>query len=372
MIKRAPRFCKTGFFAPSDWEDKSKYLCQLSGSPPEAYLKLEHVHGFSGLYNTTTNLFYSENGSLVYYAAAVGVVSSNYASTHDHPKKPKKQKFFTRHNDDITSISMHPNRSTVATGQQKTTGVENKPTVYIWDVDSRARPLNPGQPPGFKAHEPIKIEFDGNERAIGQMNFSPNGKFLLTVSRDDAHTVRVWDWREEPAICLCDEAGMRGVTPRVFGCLWNPFSGLSPESHPSSFITYGKKHILFWDFERLPDGTGRISFKPGVFGDAEIQDVLCACYLPQGHVLTGGPNGSITVFRRVDVANRDAASAQEQLQEKTIDPTELQKLRRRRDLKTVAVQEILGAHSPALSMTPEEDDHSGQWGWRIKNGGSCA
>ena len=80
----------------------------------------------------------------------------------------------------------------------------------------------------------------------------------------------------------------------------------------------------------------------------------------------------MAVFRRVDVANRDAASAQEQLQEKTVDPTELQKLRRRRDLKTVAVQEILGAHSPALSMTPEEDDHSGQWGWKIKNGGSCA
>ena len=365
MIKKAPRFCKTGFFAPSDWEDYATHVCRRSGSYPEAYLKLEHVHGFNGLYNTTTNLFYAregvgdKEGCLVYYAAAVGVVYGDYTD-----KNKKRQKFFTRHNDDITAIGMHPDRKTVATGQQKSTGIGNKPTVFVWDAFTRQRPLVPGTSPNFEATEPIKLEFAAHERAIACLSFSPDGKKLMTISRDDAHTVKIWDWRAGK--CLCDEAGMRGVPPQVFGCLWNPFR--SPESHPSHFISFGKKHILFWNFDENADGTCRISFKPGVFDGAEIQDVLCACYLPQGHILTGGPNGSITVFRKVTDSDADVDFAHDKLREGTLANPEILKLRQRRSLKTVAVQEILHAHGPSAQLSPDEDEHTGQWGWNIKNG----
>lgn len=279
---------------------------------------------------------------------------------------PLSFRFFTRHNDDITSIAMHPFRKTVATGQQKSTGVGNKPTVFIWDAFTRRRPLIPGTSPGFEADEPIKLEFASNDRAIGCLAFSPEGDKLLTISRDDAHTARVWDWRA--GRCLCDEAGMRGVPPQVFGSLWNPFRS---DTSPSHFITFGKKHILFWNFAENADSTCRISFKPGVFGDAEIQDVLCACYLPSGHILTGGPNGSITVFRKVTDSDADADFAQENLHQKTPSHPELQNLRQRRSLKTVAVQEILHAHGPGVQLSPDEDSHTGQWGWNIKNGIEC-
>lgn len=372
MIKKAPRFCKTGFFAPSDWEDYATNVCRRSGSFPEAYLKLEHVYGFNGLYNTSTNLFYAREGpsdtegSLVYYAAAVGVVYVDYADT-----EKRHQKFFTRHNDDITAIAMHPGRKTVATGQQKSTGVGNNPSVFIWDAYTRKRPLLPGTSAGFEKTEPIKLEFTATDRGIACLAFSPendNGSKILTVTRDDAHTVRVWDWRTGK--CLCDEVGMRGVPPQVFGCLWNPFRSI--EGHPSHFITFGRKHILFWNFDENADGSCNISFKPGVFGGAEIQDVLCACFLPQGLILTGGPNGSITVFRRVTDSDADVDFAHEKIHEKTLSRFEMVKLRQRRSLKTVAVQEILRAHGPASQLSPDEDDHSGQFGWNIKNGTSYA
>jgi hypothetical protein len=45
--------CRSGVFAPSDWEDYSTEVCSRSAckgmkdNKPEAYLKLEHVFGYS-------------------------------------------------------------------------------------------------------------------------------------------------------------------------------------------------------------------------------------------------------------------------------------------------------------------------------------
>ena len=40
----------------------------------QAGLKLEFVYGYAGVDNTATNIFYTADGKLVYYAAAVGIV----------------------------------------------------------------------------------------------------------------------------------------------------------------------------------------------------------------------------------------------------------------------------------------------------------
>ena len=75
----------------------------------EAYLKLEHVFGYSGLNNTAPNLFYTSEGDVVYYTAAVGIVYND---------ETNQQKFFLRHDDDINCLAIHPDdRDTVATGQ---------------------------------------------------------------------------------------------------------------------------------------------------------------------------------------------------------------------------------------------------------------
>ena len=62
----------------------------------------------SGHNNVSPNLFYTANGDMVYYAAAVGIVYNK--TTHS-------QKFFLGHTDDIMCLAIHPDRHLVATGQ---------------------------------------------------------------------------------------------------------------------------------------------------------------------------------------------------------------------------------------------------------------
>ena len=59
---------------------------------------------------------------MVYYAAAVGVVYDHGAHTQRH---------FVGHDDDITCLALHPDRSTVATGQ-----MGKQPCVLVWSSES--------------------------------------------------------------------------------------------------------------------------------------------------------------------------------------------------------------------------------------------
>ena len=81
-----------GMYAPSDWPDQCTEVCRASSVKPEAYLKLEHVFGYSSPKNRAPNLFYSKEGDVVYYTAAVGIV---------YDDDNNRQKFFLRHDDDI-------------------------------------------------------------------------------------------------------------------------------------------------------------------------------------------------------------------------------------------------------------------------------
>lgn len=49
--------------------------CSCSQEEPEWELRLEHCHGYAGHNNSAPNLFLTAAGHLVYYAAALGVVS---------------------------------------------------------------------------------------------------------------------------------------------------------------------------------------------------------------------------------------------------------------------------------------------------------
>eukprot|EP01052_Picozoa_sp_SAG31_P054933 SAG31_NODE_14887_length_782_cov_0.916545_2_plen_135_part_01 len=71
------RHCRSGVFAPTDWStpEYARQVVERSATKPEAYLKLEHVYGYSGLGNTAPNLFFAGTGDVVYYTAAVGMLA---------------------------------------------------------------------------------------------------------------------------------------------------------------------------------------------------------------------------------------------------------------------------------------------------------
>ena len=445
MIQKAPRFAKSGVYTPSDWEDYCTKACKILEEEPEAFLKLEHVHGFSGLLNTSNNLFYSkrvkegnvEYGCLVYYAAAVGIVCSYDKQDPELSKESQdlkrsksmrslnsenpdqQQKFFLKHTDDITAITMHPSRKIAASGQKcgpwsakdapKDARRSGTSPVFVWDEFTRSGPF------GWK--KPVQVSLPQKEglscmafSQIGLGRLAPDpGDMLLTVSKDADHTVNLWHWKHDagengrfPVLTVptCSSVGMKGTPPQVYGCAFNPFLGEGNQCHRSTFATWGKMHVTFWHYdekdsgkqadpydefsgpERSADQYGNvrpsvraeISGKPAMMttpgtstANAEKQDALCLCYLPMNMVLIGGPNGSITVLAHPE-ARDDGLTAQQQANQRkalTEKKVNLKKLELRRDLKTVAVQEIQNAHAPAVRI--KEGTQEGQWGY--KDGG---
>ena len=259
-----------------------RWACALQSAKPDAYLKLEHVYGYSGLKNTAPNLFYTKRGHVVYYTAAVGIV---------YDKDLNQQKFFLRHDDDVQCLTMHPDRDTVATGQ-----VGAEPVVWIWSAEGVTdRDKDPGPE---TREEPIEIKLPYGQRAVQCMGFSQTGEgnLLATVSTDNEHTINIWNWRDCRAdgvdVPLATGIGKQGTPPQVFCLVWNPYKG-DEGAHFSDFITAGVNHITFWTH----DGADVIEPQGGAFGSTTQQDVLHVSYVKgTANVVAGGPNGNITIY----------------------------------------------------------------------------
>ena len=291
--------CKNGVYPPSDWPLVSEQSCRLSKEKPDVYLKIEHVFGYS--VQKSPNLYYNRNGDVVYFAAGAGVVYDDDGGGDEG--LANRQKFFLRHDNDIECLTMHPlDRDTVASGQF---GVE--PTVWIWSSSTRGAPIGSGAdapicltlPPGGRKSG------EKGERSVIACAFSADGEYLTTVSTDEGHTVRVWDWKQQVELEGMVTNGYKGEPPAVFGVIWNPYANdlikypfataTEGSDRPVDFLTYGIKHMSFWNL-----GNGELEKTGTSFGSCTNQDVLHACFLPSGHILTGGPNGSITVYNPKD------------------------------------------------------------------------
>ena len=73
----------SSFAFKSSWR---RYITvHRSSKAPVASMKLEHAHGYAGLHNLSTNLFYTANPSeVVYYVAGTGVVLNRDTHTQKH------------------------------------------------------------------------------------------------------------------------------------------------------------------------------------------------------------------------------------------------------------------------------------------------
>ena len=268
--------CRTGVFAPADWEDYAHKFCRrsacigLKDNKPEAYLKLEHVFGYSSPKNRAPNLFYTEKGDICYYTASVGIV---------YDDDNNRQKFFSRHDDDIQCLAISPDLDTVATGQ-----VGAEPVVWIWSASTLKGPQDP-----TGRSEPLMLQLPYGHRGVVVCGFDKTGSKLATVSTDDEHTVSIWDWKNKTV--EASGSACQGIPPMCWGIVWNPFQG-DAGAHPADFCTYGIKHINFWTM----GGATGMELGAASFDVCEQNDILVACFLPSNHCLTGSPNGRIYVF----------------------------------------------------------------------------
>ena len=127
------------------------------------------MFGYRGS-DSRQNLTYTPSGELLYSAAGTGIVYNTTTRT---------QAFYLEHNDDIIALSLnrHPKFSNiVATGQIGSSG-----PVHVWN---------------YVTKETVSILHGVHSEGVCSTDFSPNGKFLLTVGLGPDHLASVWRWKE--------------------------------------------------------------------------------------------------------------------------------------------------------------------------------
>uniref|UniRef100_A0A8C1K6D7 EMAP like 6 n=1 Tax=Cyprinus carpio TaxID=7962 RepID=A0A8C1K6D7_CYPCA len=219
---------------------------------PDEGLRLQFVHGYRGC-DCRNNLFYTQAGEVVYHVAAVAVVYNRQQHT---------QRFYLGHDDDILSLTVHPLKDYVATGQ-----VGRDPSIHVWDI------------PTLKCLSLLKGQ---HQRGVCALEFTADGKSLVSVGIDEDHSIVIWDWKKGEKL-----AKSRGHKDKIFVVKGNPF-------RMDKLLTVGMKHIKFW----LHTGGG-LTFKRGIFGNlGKHETMMSACYgRSEDLVFSGATTGDVYIWK---------------------------------------------------------------------------
>jgi len=229
---------------------------------PLQSLVLEHVYGYRTR-DTRDNLFALSSDTIVYHAASVGIV---------HNINNNVQRFFNgSHVDDILCLTCHPNKKYIATGDVVSINSEG-PNIAIWDASA------PEKPPLVV----FKIGDGKIMRNVSCMGFSGDGKYLIAITGDNYHSVRIYDWKAKALLCI-----EKGHSDKILDIDNHP-------TDPNCFVTVGIKHVKFWKFD---SASKHFITKKGLFRKAKLQTILCPIYIGNGDILlTGTYSGEIYVW----------------------------------------------------------------------------
>ncbi|KAL3875087.1 hypothetical protein ACJMK2_038022 [Sinanodonta woodiana] len=224
---------------------------QKRKAAPIDSLKLDYIFGYRG-YDCRNNLFYTQTGEIVYHVAAAGIVYSKEKGT---------QRFYLEHTDDILCLCIHPQKDFVATGQ-----VGRDPSVHVWDADTM---------------KTVAILKGQHQRGICAVDFTGDGKKLVSVGLDDNHCIVVWDWKKGEKL-----ATTRGHKDKIFVVKWNPLDS-------NRLVTVGVKHIKFWN-----QTGGGFTSNRGTFGNvAKLCDMLCLAFGRTAEIcFSGGSDGNVFIW----------------------------------------------------------------------------
>uniref|UniRef100_A0A8D3BHN0 EMAP like 6 n=1 Tax=Scophthalmus maximus TaxID=52904 RepID=A0A8D3BHN0_SCOMX len=219
---------------------------------PDQSLRLQFVHGYRG-YDCRNNLFYTQGGEVLYHVAAVGVV---------YNRQLHSQRFYLGHNDDILSLSIHPLKDYAATGQ-----VGRDPAIHVWDIQTM---------------KCLSLLRGFHQRGVCALDFSADGKSLVSVGVDDAHSIVVWDWKRGEKLATAS-----GHKEKIFVVKCHPVL-------MDRLVTVGIKHIKFWQH-----AGGGLTFRRGAFRSVgRPETMMSVCYgRSDALVFTGAATGDVYVWR---------------------------------------------------------------------------
>ena len=211
----------------------------MDRTAPNCQLRLEWVYGFRG-HKVKSNLHYNINNEIVYFVAGVGIVH-NYG---EH-----KQRFYLVHDDDIISLTMHSNKTLVASGQ-----VGKEPQILVWNSTTM---------------ETVSILKGGHKDGYGVLAFDSTGDKLASCGIDQSYTIIVWDWKKAKIL-----AKTIGRQAKVFDLKFNPYK-------QNSLIACGVNHITFFNLI----GNTLDNKKKGIFGNNKNMQTMFTVEIGEEEVL---------------------------------------------------------------------------------------
>ncbi|GMH62047.1 hypothetical protein TrLO_g8072 [Triparma laevis f. longispina] len=239
---------------PSGFKFKDEMLAST-----DCDLVLSWVHGYRAQ-DCRNSLRYSAAGTVVYNCAALGVV---------YNKSTDVQAFQQgTHDDDVMSLSMHPDGQLCATGQ-----VGDLPLIVVWDVASQK---NKAVLKGFHT--------DG----VSIIKFNSSGKFLLSVGMDSMNSLAVYDWEQSRLVAstVCSKKKI------MASC----FVG-------DKILTGGEGFCKFWTMK-----DGNLTSQTALWEGVSVIDrtnffCMCAEALDSNVALTSGVSGVLIMWDGIRALN---------------------------------------------------------------------
>jgi len=242
-------------------------------------LKLAYAHGYSGNFeDSRQNIYLSQEGDLLmYYIAAVVVVFDYAANT---------QKFFTKHNDDVTTLCLSPTKTWAASGQKdpKDEPGQGKdlPKVYVWN---------------YKTLKTIQLLDNVCWGKIARLQWSKPSNYLYCLCGDSDQTLKAWDPK------LFDAKSKKELEPLIkCNTMRELILGFEVNPNPSGdnvdeFLLFGKRKFGYCYITKAKKGLAAkikavsvVSLKK----DGE-KSFACGQFLDNGKYLVGSASGAIYV-----------------------------------------------------------------------------
>ena len=211
--------------------------------------------------------------SFRYFPSAAGVCVV-------YTPKLRRQRHFFGHDDDVRCLTQHPlDKNLMASGQTSgiKDGVRLPPAICVWDSSSA------------DLSRSYTLKCTLADRAIRTLSFSGgDGRYLASISNDDCYSFKIFDWRKR---LLITTAKSDTVDRPVWQVRGNP-------KDENEFVTVGKHHILFWQFDGhvLKNRRGVIGTLNAKTASDEIPNFYAITFSEKGYACIGAEDGSIYVF----------------------------------------------------------------------------
>ena len=240
---------------------------EMSKPPKENINRLKYVFGYRS-FDAKMNIKYTKDeNKIVYTSAALGILLD---------KKTNKQKYFINHERDIVSLCIHPNKSTIATGELDPKGKPISINLYIWNINNLPEKTNVLYENKIISPEEVTNLKGILLRSICILQFSPDGNKLVGCGQDEYNSIALWDTSDLNKIILINI--IKVDYSRILDITW---------VNNEEFVAVGSKFIKYF---KIKDRN--ITSSKGIFGKLKLEP-LCSICSAFNRIFTGTIKGNI-------------------------------------------------------------------------------